>query len=221
MENNGESTFMVNPHSQSRLRVRSEVSTTTWDYLTTFKPPAHLSLDAGHSFFEIIELSPGNIEFEFVANLFTSTFYGRKQQAGRSPLSNFPPGTFNVNNYGNAGFGAINLPQVPQPALIGGVPGQGRGKITKIEKVYNCVVYEKFITEFKRMLKKYPNFKIEDILKHLFHGTRETAPNLIYETETGFDQRFSNSGMYGRGIYFADNSQYSSAYGHAVGRGGF
>jgi hypothetical protein len=36
--------------------------------------------------------------------------------------------------------------------------------IVKIEKVYNCVIYEKFITEFKRMMKKYPNKKPNDIM---------------------------------------------------------
>ena len=71
------------------------------------------------------------------------------------------------------------------------------------------------------MLRKYPHLQIDDILKHLFHGSRDTAPNLIYETETGFDPRFSNSGMYGRGIYFADNANYSSAYAHSAGKGSF
>jgi hypothetical protein len=32
------------------------------------------------------------------------------------------------------------------------------------------VIYEKFINEFKRMLKKYPNKQVTDIMKHLFHG---------------------------------------------------
>lgn len=40
--------------------------------------------------------------------------------------------------------------------FAGGLGGAGMGQIEKIEKIYNCVIYEKFITEFKRMLKKYP-----------------------------------------------------------------
>ena len=82
------------------------------------------------------------------------------------------------------------------------------------------MIYEKFLTEFKRMLRKYPKLQISDIVKHLFHGSRETAPELIYGSEDGLDFRFSNSGMYGRGIYFADNSQYSSTYGHPVKKNG-
>lgn len=62
------------------------------------------------------------------------------------------------------------------------------------------------MNEFKRMLRKYPDFQVTDIMKHLFHGTRATDPQQIYTTEDGFDIRFSNAGAYGTGIYFADNS---------------
>ena len=65
------------------------------------------------------------------------------------------------------------------------------------------------------MLRKYPQLEINDILKHLFHGSSGTDPKLIYETYDGLDIRFSNSGMYGQGIYFADNSQYSHSYHYA------
>jgi hypothetical protein len=212
-----------------RLMVRSQVSTTRWDYLTTFSPPEHLSIEEGQTYFEKIEIKPGTTEYEFVANKFNSTFNGRIDNnlpAGVSsrPKKNsmFAPGTFNVNNnYGGGGFGAMPLPApyLPpvgrrNPAGMGAANifgpgmgmGMGRGDIIKIEKIYNCVIYEKFITEFKRMLKKYPNLKIDDILKHMFHGSRDTEPHLIYGSEAGLDFRFSNSGMYGRGIYFADNS---------------
>lgn len=64
--------------------------------------------------------------------------------------------------------------------------------IIKIEKVYNCVIYERFINEFKRMLKKYPHKKTKDIMKHLFHGSNVTDPKLIYESELGLDSRFAN-----------------------------
>ena len=72
------------------------------------------------------------------------------------------------------------------------------------------------MTEFKRMLRKYPNRQIDDIMKHLFHGSKTTDPRLIYASEDGFDPRFSNSGLYGRGTYFADNSHYSSKYAYSV-----
>ena len=62
------------------------------------------------------------------------------------------------------------------------------------------------------MLKKYKDFPINKIVKHLFHGTSSTDPSLIYKSESGLDMRFSKPGMYGKGIYFAENSSYSDSY---------
>jgi hypothetical protein len=35
---------------------------------------------------------------------------------------------------------------------------------------------------------------------------------LIYDGEEGFDMRFSASGMWGQGVYFAVNASYSNGY---------
>ena len=111
----------------------------------------------------------------------------------------------------NPGSGLFGNPFAnPVPA------GGNQAKITNIQKIYNCIIYEKFINEFKRMLRKYPQKNTNDIMKHLFHGTRATDPKLIFATEDGFDIRFSNAGAYGNGIYFANNSQYSSNYAYPV-----
>ena len=58
------------------------------------------------------------------------------------------------------------------PAPLLPANGGNQPNILKIEKMYNCVIYEKFINEFKRMLRKYPMKNVNDIMKHLFHGTR-------------------------------------------------
>jgi Poly(ADP-ribose) polymerase catalytic domain len=108
--------------------------------------------------------------------------------------------------------GAVNFAGV-------GAIGNVQGRIKRIDKVFNCVLYEKFINEFKRMIRKYPGFQVTDILKHLFHGSRGTDPKLIYGTEDGLDIRFSNSGVYGQGVYFADNAQYSHTYHHPTSKG--
>jgi hypothetical protein len=58
---------------------------------------------------------------------------------------------FKARNYGAVNFGAINLPPQPiimNPGLFGAGAVMGRGEISRIEKIYNCVIYEKFITEF-------------------------------------------------------------------------
>ena len=59
------------------------------------------------------------------------------------------------------------------------------------------------------------------MVKHLFHGTRNTDPAAIFATEDGFDIRFSNAGAYGTGIYFANNANYSSNYCHPLPNGEF
>ena len=49
--------------------------------------------------------------------------------------------------------------------------------------------------------------------KELFHGTRGTSPEKIYaDEEEGFDMRFSRSGMWGQGNYFAEKASYSNNY---------
>lgn len=126
-------------------------------------------------------------------------------RAGGAGLFGAAPNYGIINNFGNPFAGGV---------AVAGMNGIASGRIIKIEKVYNCVLYEKFMNEFKRMLRKYPKLQVTDMVKHLFHGTRATAPKLIAETEDGLDLRFSNSGMYGQGIYFADNSQYSHSYHH-------
>jgi hypothetical protein len=111
----------------------------------------------------------------------------------------------------NPGVNLFGNP-IANPAPAGG----NQPKITNIQKIYNCIIYEKFINEFKRMLRKYPQKNTNDIMKHLFHGTKATDPKLIFASEDGLDIRFSNAGAYGNGIYFANNSQYSSGYAYTV-----
>jgi hypothetical protein len=79
------------------------------------------------------------------------------------------------------------------------------------------VIYEKFINELRRMIRKYPNKNINEMCKHLFHGCGQTDPKIIYEGEDGLDIRFANAGAYGQGIYFANNSGYSLSYVHRKG----
>jgi hypothetical protein len=46
----------------------------------------------------------------------------------------------------------------------------------------------------------------------LFHGSKSTKPDKIYESEEGFDIRFSQGGMWGYANYFAVNASYSNEY---------
>jgi hypothetical protein len=50
----------------------------------------------------------------------------------------------------------------------------------------------------------------------LYHGTSQTAPDLIYGGREGFDMNFSPGGMWGIGNYFAVNASYSDNYSHTT-----
>jgi Poly(ADP-ribose) polymerase catalytic domain len=55
-----------------------------------------------------------------------------------------------------------------------------------------------------------------ELMRHLFHGTKVNHPSKIYSTEDGMDMRYSNDGLNGFGLYFADNAKYSDDYAHKV-----
>eukprot|EP00347_Sterkiella_histriomuscorum_P005950 403354638 len=94
---------------------------------------------------------------------------------------------------------------------------QPRVKVIKIEKIFNKSLYERFVNEIKFMMKKNPEREFEDILKHLFHGSRNVEPSLIYDSSIGFDFRLSGDGcLYGRGAYFAKDSGYSDTYKYRI-----
>eukprot|EP00347_Sterkiella_histriomuscorum_P016706 403352164 len=151
-----------------------------WDFVSTFRPPEHLSVESGRINM-IKQIFQGEIDYDFVSEKFLSTF---------NPNPANP----------NAGI------------LFARGPAIANVQIVKIEKVFNCVIYERFIQEFKRMLRKYPHRTTKYILKHLFHGPNQTDPKLIYESEIGLDARFAKAGAYGEGVYFANNSQYSHSF---------
>lgn len=53
----------------------------------------------------------------------------------------------------------------------------------------------------------------------VWHGTRQTDPMVICKDEAdGFMMQHSRRGMWGRGIYFADNASYSNSYAYEEDR---
>jgi hypothetical protein len=93
--------------------------------------------------------------------MFMNTIDGQKAQPANPFGGMMPASAMNPGPIGKRG-----RPMAPPgmgPAMFyggggaGGIIGGGRvPQITKIEKIFNCVIYDKFINEFKRMLKKYP-----------------------------------------------------------------
>eukprot|EP01114_Cavostelium_apophysatum_P024057 TRINITY_DN9287_c0_g1_i1.p1 TRINITY_DN9287_c0_g1~~TRINITY_DN9287_c0_g1_i1.p1 ORF type:complete len:398 (+),score=92.87 TRINITY_DN9287_c0_g1_i1:164-1357(+) len=86
-------------------------------------------------------------------------------------------------------------------------------KIVRIERVQNLFLWESYCNERKRLQDKYRGLYPNDYSKLreelVFHGTGSTDPYLIYNSEEGFDMRFSGEGMWGRGIYFSMLASYS------------
>ena len=80
--------------------------------------------------------------------------------------------------------------------------------IEKIERVQNEVLWKRFRDCRRRMEEHLPSAGE----KKLFHGTSLTNPEVIYGGDAGFDLRHSDTGMWGKGSYFAVNASYSSGY---------
>jgi hypothetical protein len=82
--------------------------------------------------------------------------------------------------------------------------------ILKIERVQNETLWRHYRDCRRRIKDHFPSAGE----KKLFHGTRQTSPQLIYAGDIGFDVGHSRVGMWGRGSYFAVNASYSSGYSH-------
>eukprot|EP01124_Arcella_intermedia_P034148 TRINITY_DN8412_c0_g1_i1.p1 TRINITY_DN8412_c0_g1~~TRINITY_DN8412_c0_g1_i1.p1 ORF type:complete len:1005 (-),score=261.30 TRINITY_DN8412_c0_g1_i1:118-2967(-) len=82
--------------------------------------------------------------------------------------------------------------------------------IVIIERIQNKFLYD----DYQKTKEKLKKRGIEPNEKELFHGTRETLPELIYNGIEGFDLRFANAGLWGTGTYFAEKSCYSHDYKH-------
>lgn len=77
--------------------------------------------------------------------------------------------------------------------------------IEKIERIQNKHLWK----IYQRQLDFFKDKGVQSNEVLLFHGTRSTSPDNIYDGEIGFQMQFSGQGMWGRGIYFAVNAVYS------------
>ena len=88
--------------------------------------------------------------------------------------------------------------------------------IVSVQRVQNQYLWEKFI-HHKGMIEQKNGGQANE--KELFHGTRGNNPRQIYDSEEGFDMRFSASGMWGQANYFAVNASYSNNYAYTLANG--
>ena len=82
-------------------------------------------------------------------------------------------------------------------------------RIISVHRIQNKWLWEKYEQSRRRMDEKNAGRVNE---KQLFHGSRNTSAEKIYDSEEGFDMRFSSQGMWGQANYFAADASYSNAY---------
>lgn len=81
--------------------------------------------------------------------------------------------------------------------------------IVEIKVIQNIPLWIKYCNNWSQLEYKY-NKKIKT--KRLFHGTKNTEPKQILQSEIGFDLNYARDGYYGRGIYFHKEARYSHNY---------
>lgn len=96
-----------------------------------------------------------------------------------------------------------------------------KAKITKLTRIQNNYLMTHYITN----LNMRQEVRKGSLNRHLlFHGTSTLDPQLVYKNfDTGFDLQYANTaGLYGKGLYFAQNASYShNGYSFAALNGKF
>lgn len=82
-------------------------------------------------------------------------------------------------------------------------------KIHTIERIQNVRLWNQYVFQRRTLQQTLTHKSNEEIEMELFHGTRKTPPDEIYNGDCGFDMRFSTNGLWGIGSYFAKNASYS------------
>ena len=83
-----------------------------------------------------------------------------------------------------------------------------QARLVSIKRIQNKELYEEYDHKKQRMIKK--NKPLNE--RNLFHGSRNTQPTLIYESDKGIDFRFSGEGLWGQGAYFAEKASFADLY---------
>ena len=84
-------------------------------------------------------------------------------------------------------------------------------QIIQLCRIQNKWLWDNYAMHRKRVDVK-NNGRVNEM--ELFHGTRGNDPKHIYESENGFDTRFSGSGKWGQANYFAVDAKYSHKFTH-------
>ena len=84
-----------------------------------------------------------------------------------------------------------------------------RVEVLSVERVQNTTLWDTFAAKKQTMLAR-PGATVDKCERSLFHGTDEdTAPKIVAQ---GFNRSFNgkNATVYGKGVYFAKEAEYSA-----------
>ncbi len=88
--------------------------------------------------------------------------------------------------------------------------------VVSIDRIENKTIYDEYAHRMQKMQEKGKPLNE----KKLFHGSHKTPPVDIYESDEGFDFRFSaDGGLWGRGVYFAVKASFSNHYSYRDQKG--
>lgn len=79
-------------------------------------------------------------------------------------------------------------------------------QIISIQRVQNKLMWRDYVYNRDRLTVDDKNERM------LFYGTRNIPPHMIYESDEGFDFRYSKQGMWGFASYFSEKARHCYAY---------
>ena len=81
--------------------------------------------------------------------------------------------------------------------------------ILSVQRIQNKWLWKRYCQHKDRIHEKNDGMVNE---KELWHGSRKSSSDNIYNSEEGFDMRFSSEGLWGQANYFAEEASYSDKY---------
>ena len=81
--------------------------------------------------------------------------------------------------------------------------------ITSVQRIQNQWLWKKYCQHKERIREKNGG-AVNEI--ELWHGSKKSSSDNIYNSEEGFDMRFSSEGLWGQANYFAEKASYSDKY---------
>ena len=81
--------------------------------------------------------------------------------------------------------------------------------VISIQRIQNKWLWERY-SQHKERIREKNNGEVNE--KELWHGSSKSSSDNIYNSEEGFDMRFSSKGLWGLANYFAEKASYSNKY---------